>query len=90
MTGFDATASVTICAFTTDSTDAPLFRLPVEPSKQNGLQTQCRLMVEKITTVHKSKIGSFLGRLDDENIVRLNRAILAAQAPNADSPRTHS
>lgn len=25
---FDATASVTICAFTTDETDAPLFRFP--------------------------------------------------------------
>ena len=41
---FDTTASVTICAFTTDSTDAPLFRLPVEASKQNRLQTQCRLI----------------------------------------------
>ena len=85
---FDATASVTICAFTTDSTDAPLFRLPVEPSKQNGLQTQCRLMVDKITTVHKSKTGSFLGRLDDENIVRLNRAILVLLGLAGPSPES--
>ncbi len=27
--GFDATDSITICAFTTDATEAPLFRLPV-------------------------------------------------------------
>src|SRR5438445_6007131 len=73
---FDATASITICAFTTDLTDAPLFRLPIEASEQNGLRTPCRLMVDKITTVRKSKIGSFLGRLDDENMVRLNRAIV--------------
>ena len=34
---FDATESITICAFTTDPTDAPLFRLPVEPNARNGL-----------------------------------------------------
>ena len=28
---FDATSSVTVCAFTADATDAPLFRLATEP-----------------------------------------------------------
>ena len=73
---FDATDSVTICAFTTDPTDAPLFRLPVEPNERNGLRATCRLMVDKITTVPKAKVGSRLGGLDDEDVVRLNRAIL--------------
>lgn len=73
---FDATASVTICAFTTDPTDAPLFRLSVEPSEQNGLRGPCRLMVDKITTVPRTKIGSRVGRLDDEDVLRLNRAIV--------------
>ena len=73
---FDATNSVTICAFTTDSTEAPLFRLPVLPSEQNGLRAPSRLMVDKITTVPKSKVGSRIGRLDDEDVVRLNRAVL--------------
>ena len=48
---FDATASITICAFTTDETEAPLFRLPVEPSDRNGLLATSRLIVDKITTV---------------------------------------
>ena len=39
---FDATDSITICAFTTDETDAPLFRLPVEPNERNGLRGTCR------------------------------------------------
>lgn len=73
---FDATASITICAFTTDPTEAPLFRLLIEPNADNGLRAPCRLMVDKITTVPKSKIGSRLGRLDDEDILRLNRAVL--------------
>jgi mRNA interferase MazF len=73
---FDATSSITICAFTTDPTEAPLFRPRIEPSEANGLRMPCRLMVDKITTVPKAKIGDRIGRLDDEDIVRLNRAVL--------------
>jgi mRNA interferase MazF len=73
---FDATASITLCAFTTDPTDAPLFRLLIEPDATNGLQAPCRLMVDKITTVPKSKVGSQIGRLDDQDILRLNRAVV--------------
>ncbi|MFN7399131.1 MAG: type II toxin-antitoxin system PemK/MazF family toxin [Sandaracinobacter sp.] len=73
---FDATASVTICAFTTDPTDAPLFRLAVEPTARNGLKARSRLMVDKLTTVPKSKIGAQIGQLDDADMVRLNQAVL--------------
>lgn len=73
---FDATASLTVCAFTTDPTDAPLFRLRVEPDEVNGLREPCSLMVDKITTVPRSKLGEQVGRLSDEDTVRLGRAIL--------------
>ncbi len=73
---FSGTASISICAFTTDMTEAPLFRLPVEPNERNGLRNTCCLMVDKITTVPKSKVGTRIGRLDDEDILRLNRAVL--------------
>jgi mRNA interferase MazF len=73
---FDATDSITICAFTTNETDAPIFRLPIEPNARNGLRSASRLMVDKITTVSKAKLGTHVGRLDDEDIVRLNQALL--------------
>lgn len=73
---FDATSSISICAFTTDPTAAPLFRLPVEPNDRNGLRAPRRIMVDKVTTVPKERLGARIGRLDDEDIVRLNRAIL--------------
>jgi mRNA interferase MazF len=73
---FDATQSITICAFTTDETEAPLFRVLVEPNERNGLRSASRLMADKITTVAKSKLGTLVGRLDDTDIVRLNQAIL--------------
>jgi len=73
---FQGTASLTVCAFTTDPTDAPLFRLAVKPSGANGLRAVCRLVADKITTVPRSKIGSYVGRLADEDMLRLNRAVL--------------
>src|ERR1700681_1384570 len=72
---FDATDSITICAFTTDPTDAPLFRLVVAPNERNGLRSTCRLLVDKISTVPKAKMGAHVGRLDDEDMVRLNQAM---------------
>ena len=73
---FDATALITICAFTTDATDAPLFRLAVQPNERNGLRAACRLMVDKISNVPKTKVSARVGRLDDEDILRLNQAVL--------------
>ncbi|MGZ9082038.1 MAG: type II toxin-antitoxin system PemK/MazF family toxin [Rhodoplanes sp.] len=73
---FDATASATVCAFTSDPTNAPLIRLLVEPDAQNGLNVISWLMVDKITTVSKSKLGARIGRLADQDMMRLNRAML--------------
>lgn len=73
---FDATDSITVCAFTSNPTEAPLFRLAITPNERNGLRAESRLMVDKITTVPKSKVGARVGRLDDGDLARLNRAIL--------------
>ena len=73
---FDATTSITICAFTSDPTDAPLLRLAVEPNQANGLRTTSRLMVDKITTIPKAKLGNHIGKLADADMVRLNRAMM--------------
>jgi mRNA interferase MazF len=70
---FDVTGSITVCPFTTN---APVLRLAIEPSERNGLMSASRLMVDKVTTVSKTKLGARLGRIDDEDIVRLNRALL--------------
>jgi len=70
------TDSVTICPFTTDPTEAPLFRLSITPSPTNGLREASQLMVDKLTTVRRSRLGNQLGVLDDSDIVRLNRAMV--------------
>lgn len=73
---FDGTASVTLCPFTTQLVEAPLIRLPVGPSDRNGLRAQSHLMVDKITTVSKTKLETRVGRLSDEDMVRLGRAVV--------------
>lgn len=89
---FDVTASVTICIFTTAEADAPLIRLPIEPTDKNGLRLVSWLMVDKIVTVRRVKVGRRLGHLDDEDVLRLNRAILvflglAASRRSQSAPR---
>ncbi len=67
---------MTLCPFTTDPTDAPLFRLLIEATPGTGLSTPSRLMVDKITTVRRTNLGERVGELDDADIVRLNRAVV--------------
>jgi mRNA interferase MazF len=67
--------SVTICGFTRDPAELPLFRLLVEPSASNGLEFASRIMVDKILTIPRSKLGYRIGRLDSADIRRLNQAI---------------
>jgi len=73
---FDGTRSITICLLTTDPTEAPLFRIRVEPSQENGLRQPCALMVDKLTTVPREKLGARIGRLETGDMLRMNQAIL--------------
>jgi mRNA interferase MazF len=84
---FDATASITVCPFTTNPVEAPLLRLRIEPSDENGLDQPSQLMVDKVTTVPRSSLGERLGRLRDDELVALNRSLVVflglASAPQA-------
>jgi mRNA interferase MazF len=73
---FDATKSITICVMTTDPSEAPLFRVPIAPNERNGLNAISRLMVDKITTVPKNRLGQHIGHLDAKDLERVNQAIL--------------
>ena len=72
---FEGTDSITLCVFTTDPTDAPLLRMLIEPTDRNGLKSASRLMIDKITTVPKARLDKRIGRLGDEDVVRMNRAL---------------
>ena len=72
---FDDTAAVTILPVTTTLTDAPLLRLAVEPSEANGLRVRSQIMIDKISTAQRDKIGLAFGYLDDEAMVSVTRSL---------------
>jgi mRNA interferase MazF len=72
---FDANDSIVVCPLTTDFTLAPIFRLPIQPSARSGLRAACRIMVDKLTTVPRKRLGRPVGFLSSDELKALNRAI---------------
>jgi mRNA interferase MazF len=50
-------------------------RLTVEPSPANGLRSLSQLMIDKVTTVSRSRIAQVIGRLEDDLLLRVSRAL---------------
>lgn len=73
---FDATASVTVCPLTTNPVEAPLTRIPIQPTELTGLEQPSRLMIDKITTMPRDSLRERLGRLPEDDVVRLDRALI--------------
>ena len=73
---FDVTASLTVCPFTTAEVDAPLLRVPVTADERNGLDEDCFLMVDKITTVRRSIVRTVVGRLEARMLIEFERRLL--------------
>jgi len=68
--------SITVCLLTTDETDAPLIRILVEPNERTGLRQPSRIMIDKILTVQKSRVGARIGRVDDQDLIRIGQALI--------------
>lgn len=68
-------ASITVIPVTSTLVDAPLFRLTVEPSPGNGLRSLSQLMVDKVTTVARPRVTQSIGRLEDDLVLRVSRAL---------------
>jgi mRNA interferase MazF len=72
----DTIDSVTICLLTTDSTQAPLIRIVVDPSEQNGLRQPSRLMVDKLMTTRRGQLRDRVGVLEREHMLELERSLV--------------
>lgn len=71
----DDHASVVICQMTSETLDAPDFRVTIDPTKENGLRVRCQIMADKPVTVRRGRIGRSIGRLGAADIGRLNIAL---------------
>jgi mRNA interferase MazF len=73
---FDATPSVTICPLSgTPVVDTEPVRFEVTPSQANGLHVTSQVMVDKISTLPRSKLGRRIGRLESADVSLLNRSV---------------
>jgi len=68
-------ASITICPITSHQVEAPLFRLSLEPSSQNGLKSISQIMVDKVSSLKKEKVQKKIGTLSKDQILILNNAL---------------
>lgn len=68
-------ATVSVLPITSTIIGTPVFRITLEPSAANGLRKVSQIMVDKIVSVKREKVGEMFGRLDDETLLRVNRAL---------------
>ncbi|PIV88084.1 MAG: growth inhibitor PemK [Hydrogenophilales bacterium CG17_big_fil_post_rev_8_21_14_2_50_63_12] len=72
---FDEHPSVTILPVTGELRDAPLFRVTVQPDASNSLGKPSQIMVDKVQTLSREKVGVCFGHLDDASLLAVNRAL---------------
>jgi mRNA interferase MazF len=72
---FDLTATVTVLLVTSTRVEAPLMRITVEPTAENGLRKTSQIMIDKAMTVKRDKIGAVLGTLESDKLVEVGRCL---------------
>ena len=73
---FDATNSITICPLTSDPTEIPLLRIRLDAGPESRLAQPSSIMVDKLTTMPRSKLGQHLGEVSDTDMLALSRALV--------------
>ena len=72
---FDALATLTVLPVTSTQVAAPLFRIDVQPSKENGLHKPSQVMIDKAMTVRSDKVGEAFGRIDADALLEVERRL---------------
>lgn len=73
---FDGLATLTVLPVTSKIVDAPLLRVAVEPDERNRLARRSQVMIDKIVTVRRDKVGPAFGTASDELMLAVSRALL--------------
>ncbi len=74
---FSQTASVIAALVTTDQRpSAALFRKPLKPSDQNGLLEPSDVMLDKLFTLPRAKVGKVIGHLPSTEMAEINAMLV--------------
>ena len=72
---FDQTGTITVMLISGTLVDAPLIRLTVPPTPQNGLLKPLQIQIDKAMSVQRHRVGAAIGRLDDASMVAVTRSL---------------
>jgi mRNA interferase MazF len=67
-------ASLLVCLLTTEIIKAPLFRLSLRPTPENGLRDISQIMVDKLLAIPRSRVDDVIGVIDDATLLVLEQA----------------
>ncbi|MGO8834376.1 MAG: type II toxin-antitoxin system PemK/MazF family toxin [Roseiarcus sp.] len=71
----EAHSEIVVHRMTSEIAEAPDLQVTIAPNEENGLRVQSQAMADKPVTVRRERIGQFIGRLNSEEIGRLNIAL---------------
>ena len=72
---FSEHTSVTLLPITSTLVEAPLLRITLQPNSENGLKKPSQVMVDKIMTVKRDKVGPAFGHIDADALVQIERCL---------------
>lgn len=72
---FDMIATMTVLLISSTIVDAPLIRITLEPTPENGLRKRSQVMTDKVMTVRRDRLGAAFGRADDATLIAVNRSL---------------
>jgi mRNA interferase MazF len=72
---FADSATVTILLVSGTVVDAPLMRITVQPTAENGLRKVSQLMIDKAMSVRRDRVGPRFGRVDAETMLSVTRSL---------------
>jgi len=68
-------ATVTVLLVSSTIIEAPLLRVTIAPSSDNGLRQPSQIMIDKAMTVMRTKIRETFGRLDADALIEVERRL---------------
>jgi mRNA interferase MazF len=71
----DNLRTILLCPISSFSSEPSFFRVPVEPTMDNGLRLPSEIMVHKLQAANQSRIGKAIGRLDEQTLRNLARSL---------------
>ncbi len=72
---FNEHSSITVLPVTSTLVAAPLLRVTIQPSAENGLQKPSQVMVDKAMTMKRNKVGPAFGYINADALVEVERCL---------------